>query len=76
LGLPVPFLALQYFHWGFGLTASILPNFILPLVTKRMVTSVPSFARVVVVVVVVVRGTLSSSEKDALGALEQSSMSF
>lgn len=70
--LPVIFLALQSFHWGFGLIISILPNFISPLVKKKRVTYVLSFARVVVVVV---RSTLSFLEKDALGALEQFSTS-
>ena len=55
----------QYFHWYFGPTVSIPPNFISPLVKKRMIMSVPLFARMMVMVEVV-RSTLSSSEKDAL----------
>lgn len=59
----------QYFHWySFGPTVSIPPNFISPLVKKRMIISVPSFARMMVMVEVV-RSTLSSSEKDALVTL-------
>lgn len=40
----------QYFHWYFGPNVSIPPNFISPLVKKRMIISVPSFARMMVMV--------------------------